>query len=131
MGLLPWSNAEKEDFLRMQFGAQHTYYHQAFPYARFDVIEHCGEPVGRLYVDRKAEDIRIIDISLLTAHRGRGIGGALMRGLLTEGDSSARPVSIHVERNNPALRLYRRLGFQEIEDKGIYLFMRRPAQPLN
>jgi hypothetical protein len=30
---------------------------------------------------------------------------------------------IHVERLNPAVRLYERLGFRQIEDKGVYLFM--------
>jgi hypothetical protein len=28
-----------------------------------------------------------------------------------------------VERFIPALRLYERLGFREIEDKGVYLFL--------
>jgi ribosomal protein S18 acetylase RimI-like enzyme len=31
------------------------------------------------------------------------------------------PVRLHVERNNPALRLYQRLGFREVEDQGVYL----------
>ena len=33
------------------------------------------------------------------------------------------PLTIHVERFNPALRLYERLGFEAIEDKGVYLFL--------
>ncbi len=38
-------------------------------------------------------------------------------------------VRIHVERNNPALGLYHRLGFREIEDQGVYLLMERaPAR---
>ncbi|RYZ82691.1 MAG: GNAT family N-acetyltransferase, partial [Proteobacteria bacterium] len=36
------------------------------------------------------------------------------------------PLSIHVERLNPALRLYQRLGFQMIEDKGVYLLREWP-----
>jgi hypothetical protein len=28
---------------------------------------------------------------------------------------------------NPALRLYQRLGFQLVEDKGVYLLMERPS----
>jgi hypothetical protein len=34
-----------------------------------------------------------------------------------------QPLRIHVERFNPALRLSERLGFTQIEDKGVYLFM--------
>jgi hypothetical protein len=33
-------------------------------------------------------------------------------------------VTIHVEKNNPAMRLYRRLGFTAVEDKGVYDLMR-------
>ena len=42
------------------------------------------------------------------------------------GDAAGKPVSIHVERFNPELRLYARLGFRQVEDKGVYLLMSRP-----
>jgi predicted GNAT family acetyltransferase len=47
----------------------------------------------------------------------------LLAGILAEG----RRVTIHVERMNPALRLYERLGFVLAEDRGVYLFLERPA----
>ena len=57
-----------------------------------------------------------------------GIGTWLLRHLQAEAQASSRPLRIHVERFNPALRLYERLGFRDIEDKGVYLFMEwRPA----
>jgi ribosomal protein S18 acetylase RimI-like enzyme len=56
-------------------------------------------------------------------HRGRGIETALLRGLLAEADAAGKSVSIQVERVNPALRLYQRLGFAVAEDKGVYLFL--------
>jgi len=31
--------------------------------------------------------------------------------------------AIHVERFNPALRLCERLGFRQIDDRGVYLFL--------
>ena len=34
--------------------------------------------------------------------------------------ATGRAVSIHVEKQNPAMRLYKRLGFETIEDKGVY-----------
>jgi hypothetical protein len=36
---------------------------------------------------------------------------------------------IHVERFNPALRLYERLGFWQIDDRGVYLFMAWREEP--
>jgi ribosomal protein S18 acetylase RimI-like enzyme len=81
------------------------------------------EPVGRLYLHRRQDEIRIIDIALLTEHRGKGIGSLLMLDILEEATQAALPVRIHVERNNPALRLYQRLGFRAIADQGVYWLM--------
>jgi ribosomal protein S18 acetylase RimI-like enzyme len=49
----------------------------------------------------------------------------LLEDLLAEGDGAGKSVTIHVERMNPALRLYERLGFSLAEDKGVYLFLER------
>jgi ribosomal protein S18 acetylase RimI-like enzyme len=88
-----------------------------------DVVVVDGEPAGRLLVDRWDREIRIVDISLLPAFRGRGIGSALLQELMAEAAESERSLSIHVERNNPALRLYERLGFEPAGDEGVYLRM--------
>ncbi len=80
-------------------------------------------PVGRLYVARWQDEIRIVDIALLPPSRHAGIGTAILRDLLAEAAVAHKPVRIHVEKFNPALRLYERLGFAPIADKGVYLFM--------
>ena len=85
-----------------------------------------GEPAGRFYVHRGEREIRIVDVALLPEHRGNGVGTSLIRDLLAEADASGKSVTIHVERLNPALRLYERLGFAVAEDKGVYLFLERP-----
>jgi imidazolonepropionase-like amidohydrolase len=46
--------------------------------------------------------------------------------LLAEADAAAKPVTIHVERFNPALRLYARLGFVQIDDQGVHPLLERP-----
>jgi ribosomal protein S18 acetylase RimI-like enzyme len=123
MARVPWPEAEKERFLRFQFDAQHTYYQEQFTEAAFDLVLVDGEPAGRLYVDRREEEIRLIDIALMPEHRGQGIGGRLMRDLLAEAEGAGKPVRIHVERENPAMRLYVRLGFRRVEDQGVYHLM--------
>jgi len=80
-------------------------------------------PVGRLSVARWQAEIRIVDIALLPPSRNTGIGTASRRDLLAEAAVAHTPVRIHVEKFNPALRLYERLGFAPIADKGVYLFM--------
>ena len=83
------------------------------------------EPAGRLYVARWEDEIRIVDIALLPAFRGRGIGGALLGDLIAEADAAGKPLSIHVEQNNPARSLYERLGFEEAGEFGVYVLMKR------
>ena len=121
LALVPWSDAEKDAFLRHQFDAQDAHYREHYVGATFDVIEVDGEPVGRLYVARWEDEIRIMDIALLPEHRGRGVGTQILRGLLEEGALTGKRVSIHVEMNNPAVRLYERLGFVQAAVHGVYL----------
>jgi ribosomal protein S18 acetylase RimI-like enzyme len=120
---VPWTAGQKEAFLRQQFEAQDADYRRNYDSASFDVIEVEGVPAGRLYVDRGADEIRIVDISLLPRFRGSGIGTRLLRDLLDEAAGSGKRLSIHVEKHNPALRLYERLGFVPVADRGVYLLM--------
>jgi ribosomal protein S18 acetylase RimI-like enzyme len=124
---VPWSAEQKAEFLRSQFEAQDHHYRTYYPQASFEVILIDGERAGRLYVARGADEIRIVDIALLPAFRGRGAGGEIVRGILAEAAEKKLPVRIHVEQFNPALRLYERLGFRKIEDKGVYFFLERPV----
>ncbi len=123
LALLDWSDAQKEAFLRMQFAAQHQHYQNAFPDARFDIILSGERPIGRLYVHRRPDELHIVDIALLPEHRNQGVGSSLLKELLAEARDAGKRVRIHVERNNPALHLYERLGFNRIGDTGIYFLM--------
>ena len=118
-----WDAAQKAAFVEMPFDAQHAYYQEHYAGAAFDVILVFGQPAGRLYVSREDDEIRIVDIALLPDYCNRGIGTTLLRGLQSEAAAAGKPLRIHVERFNPALRLYERLGFHPIADRGVYLFM--------
>jgi ribosomal protein S18 acetylase RimI-like enzyme len=123
MAVVPWTEKAKQDFLRMQFEAQHTFYQDQFADADFLIIEHDGEAIGRLYLDRRDDEIRVIDVALMPEHRGKGVGSKLMQDVLDEAASAHKRVRIHVEHNNPAMRLYERLGFRKIDDHGVYFLM--------
>ena len=127
LAVVDWPPGQKEAFLRQQFEAQHAWYREQYPGASFDVVALDGEPVGRLYVARWERELRIVDVSLLPAWRNQGIGRRLLAALFAEADGAGKAVSIHVERFNPALRLYARLGFTLREDKGVYLLLERPV----
>ena len=123
LAILPWNDEQKTAFLWHQFASQHLYYHQVFPDAQFSVLQCQGEDIGRLYLSRDRDEIKIIDVALLPAWRNRGIGSALLKLVLSDADSSGKRVSIHVEKNNPALRLYLRHGFREARDNGVYFML--------
>lgn len=121
--LVPWSEQEKGAFLQMQFEAQHKFYQENFSEANYWVIEQQDKPIGRLYLDYRPDEVRIIDIAILSEHRNQGIGSKILRDILQEAQKQDLPVRIHVEHYNPALNLYNRLGFKKIGDTGVYFLM--------
>ena len=123
MEVVPWSDEEKKNFLQWQFEAQHTHYMEHYAKADFDIIMRGKKPVGRLYVDRWDDTIRIVDIALLPQYQGQGIGSRFMKDLISEAEQAGVTVTIHVEHNNPALSLYKRLGFKRIDTNGVYHLM--------
>ena len=127
LAMTPWNAEQKSAFVEMQFCAQDTDYRKNYPDARFDIILRDGTPAGRLYVHRREAEISILDITLLPEHRGAGIGGALLHELITEADGAGKPLEIYVEKFNRAQSLYRRLGFAETDDTGVYWRMVRPV----
>lgn len=127
---VPWSPEQKRAFVAHQFAAQDAAYTANYPGASRLVIVAAGADVGRLYLHPRADEIRIMDIALLPAARGRGIGTTLLQCVLAEGAASGRFVSIHVESFNPARALYERLGFQLAEAGPVYLRLEwRPSSP--
>lgn len=120
---VPWTEDEKAAFLLMQFQAQHTHYQTHYIAADWLVVELAAEPVGRLYIARWAREHRLIDIAFLPEFCGRGFGTALLRDLMDEARAAGKALTIHVEKNNPAMRLYRRLGFVPISEQGVYELM--------
>lgn len=125
---VPWPEEAKRAFLQDQFDLQHAHYQKHYVGADFLVIEFDGLAIGRVYVHRSPSDIRVMDIALMPAYRGRGLGSALFAELIEESEHTGVPISLHVEAENPANRLYQRLGFEHWEDRGVYQFLgRRPG----
>ena len=120
----PWSDEEKSKFLTMQFNAQHSHYQKHYPNSDFNIILFDNEQIGRLYVDRGEKDMLLIDIALLPEYQKKGIGLFLMKDLINEAKEKNQPIFLHVEKFNPALNFYHKLGFEIIEDKEVYLYMK-------
>lgn len=123
LAVTDWTETQKAAFLDMQFQAQHAHYRKHYPEADWLVVQRAGQDIGRLYIERWPSQHRIIDIAFLPAHRRKGYGTALLRDLIDEAWLAGKSASIHVEKNNPARRLYVELGFAVVEDKGVYDLM--------
>jgi len=123
LAMVPWTDEQKAAFVAHQFAAQSAHYAEHYEGLTSDVIVVDGERAGRLLVARWAEEIRIVDIALLPEFRGRGTGTALLRELIAEAGRAGKRLSIHVELNNPAMRLYERLGVRPVREAGVYLLM--------
>jgi GNAT superfamily N-acetyltransferase len=131
LALSGWGEAEVKTFLREQFRLQDHHYRTHFEGAEYWVIEAGGNPIGRLYLHRRPEALALVDIALLPAWRGCGIGERLVRGVLERATGLGLPVELHVEYFNRAQSLYRRLGFVAGAVNGPYIQMRwmPPASP--
>jgi len=123
MAITGWTAAQQGAFLQMQFNAQRQYYLEQYPTAEYHIIRCDGVDIGRLIVNREADEILLMDISLLPEHRNGGIGTALIRDLMAQAAQASKPIRLHVETFNRALHLYERLGFIKIQETGIHYEM--------
>ena len=119
----PWTEQQKRIFLADQFRLQQHHYRTHIPNCSFELIALREAAVGRLYLEPRRTQLYVVDIALMPARRGQGVGTAIMRALQVAASASGRGVGFMVEKFNPALRLYRRLGFTEVADHEVYIEM--------
>lgn len=79
-----------------------------------------GDGKGYGYVDDQTPELTI---AVAPDFRGHGIGGELMNRLLAQTQTIYRAVCLSVSADNPAFRLYQRLGFETIKADGSSLTM--------
>ena len=83
-----------------------------------------GRPAGAVVAQVEGDAVHVLDLAVLPALRGRGIGSAVLDDVV--GDRAAR---VEVESlNAPARRFYERLGFALAGDDGVTVTMRRAAR---
>jgi ribosomal protein S18 acetylase RimI-like enzyme len=120
LAMTGWDNSARTAFLNMQFRAMRQGYRSMFPQGQFSIILANGTPVGRVVVDRTAEEIHVVDIVVSPAQRGRSIGTRIMKALIDEARQARRPVRLQVLKNSRAIGFYQRLGFSRISEADIY-----------
>lgn len=129
--LAPWTPEDKQAFLRSQFELQYAHYREHYRNANFWLITRADRPIGRLYLQQDTDEIRLMDIALTPEQRGQGLGTSLMTAVLAQAKAKGARVTLHVEPLNPAQRLYHRLGFRLVAERGIYHFLEWNADSSN
>ena len=127
VALFGWPPAQQDAFLEMQYRARCQSYRAAFPEAECLVLLENGVDAGSMIVARTGAEIRLVDIALFPEYRGRGLGAAAIDGLIREAAQSSMAVRLSVLCGNPAIRLYRRLGFDVISSDPMYIEMEHHA----
>ncbi len=118
-----WTDGDKAHFLEGQFKLQDLHYERAFPTAFRRIIQMDGVDIGRLYLDRQDDCLRIIEFTVTPEWRGRGIGTDILRSLMNEAHGGKVPVRLHVEKTSPAINLYLRHGFQATGEEAHHFAM--------
>ncbi|MDD5268609.1 MAG: GNAT family N-acetyltransferase [Methylococcales bacterium] len=123
MAWFPWPEEQKTAFMAMQYDLRQSQYRLNYPSADFLIVSSMGNPAGRIAVHRGDAAFHLIDVALLPEWRGQGIGGRLIADLLAEAAMQAKPVRLHVQADNRAMTLYRRLGFTLVKSESLYGLM--------
>lgn len=108
-GIIP-DESQLRQLLLMQYRGQKSTYAAEFPNARDQIVLLDGEPVGRLLLDHRQDSIHGVDIAILRTVRNLGVGSAVLIGLFEECSKKGIRFTLSVMKNNPAIRLYERLG---------------------
>lgn len=119
-----WSEAQRREFVELQYRAQRADYEQRFPASEHSIIVVDGKPGGRIWIDRRADEIRLLDLTVLPEYRNHGVGYELLERLIAEARRAGVALRHSVLATNlGALRFYARLGFEVIDDVGMHVLM--------
>jgi ribosomal protein S18 acetylase RimI-like enzyme len=121
---LRFNEALWRSLIEMQFRGRAISYAEQYPQAKDSILlGENGQPVGRLLLNRNADCWRIVDIAVLAALRGQGLGAGVLRQCQQQAAAAGARLELQVRPENPARRLYERLGFQAVSEDAVAVKM--------
>ncbi len=121
LAMVPWTDEQKDAFIKFQLNAQLTHYRTEYPNAEYLIILFDAEPAGRLYLDLRESEIRIMDITLLPEHRRKGISSPIIRRLMDKASALEKKLSINLDKLSQSQPIFERFGFKPTEDTGFHV----------
>lgn len=113
-----------EELKHQQFIAQTSSYEEQFPNAMTFIIEYHSDSVGRAILDFGAEEVRLVDISLVKQVQGKGLGTAIVQSFIASAEQVRTPLRLSVLNSNfSAKQIYTKLGLVPDGSNGMYDLM--------
>jgi len=121
---LGWDDLQLRSILQMQYRARAKGYAEQFADLKdFVILDSKQQPIGELLLHEAAGEIRIVDVCISSSKQGRGVATRLLRELQQEAIVKEATITLRVDHENPARRLYQRLGFQKITGDALQIEM--------
>lgn len=99
----PWNEA-----------AQQKVVEQAVADAGTSILRQAGADVGWVQVEETRHAVQLRQIFVLSAVRNRGLGTSFLSWMKERAERKRKDLTLDVMSNNPARRLYDRLGFKVV-----------------
>ena len=122
------------DVMTKQFGSwdeeeQSKYFEIVWSDGDNQIINVEGKPSGFLQVEELPDKTWVHEVVLLPEVQGKGIGSRLLRTIQETAKQRQVPVRLNVLHANPAIELYKRLGFEAVGEAETYTEMEwKPTQ---
>jgi ribosomal protein S18 acetylase RimI-like enzyme len=120
---LGWNEDRISEFLEIQHEAHQNFLATDHPNIVDQIVSLDGQPAGRLAVEERPDEIRLIDLALVPERRNHGLGTHLIQLVQEEARSARLPLRLQVIRFNRAVGLFERLGFTRTSETGTHFQM--------
>jgi ribosomal protein S18 acetylase RimI-like enzyme len=108
---------------------QREFFAQDWQELKPSVILYNNEPIGTICVSTSDGNLNIERFYILPEYQNKGIGSYLVKRLLEKADKQNLIAKLCVLKINPAISLYRRHGYEIIdEDEIMYHMERKPSK---
>ena len=106
---------------------QRRFHRKAWEEERPDVITYQEEQIGTITVLKENNCVRVAQFFILPEYQRQGIGSFLLEGILKNADTAGKLSKVTFLEGSPVESLYRRYGFNLVEQGDGFCFMERPS----
>lgn len=111
--------------LKLDMSAQIAGFRQQWELAQVRIIKFGGADIGWLQSTTRGDTLFLAQLFVDVSFQRRGIGSEVMRRLIAEATQASQAMTLGVVKINPALQLYKRLGFRITHEDDRKFYMKR------